>query len=163
MTGDDGREMSGAQPGSSSTNGERNGAVAAEWVGRSLLAEGAVAPPAQFRMVLVSCLAAGIGLVAGFLAYLLYRLIGFLTNVFFFHRLSADFASARLNHLGPWVFVITVICGLSVGIIAKYGTQEIRGHDIPEPMDAVLVSARHIEPSFAYRNPIPAAIALATG
>src|SRR5207245_1847764 len=148
MTGDDGREMSGAQPGSSSTNGERNGAVAAEWVGRSLLAEGAVAPPAQFRMVLVSCLAAGIGLVAGFIAYLLYRLIGFLTNVFFFHRLSADFASARLNHLGPWVIAIPVIGGLIVGVMAKYGTPKIRGHGIPEAMEAVLVNRSRTEPRF---------------
>ena len=163
MTGDDGREMSGAQPGSSSTNGERNGAVAAEWVGRSLLAEGAVAPPAQFRMVLVSCLAAGIGLVAGFLAYLLYRLIGFLTNVFFFHRLSADFASARLNHLGPWVIVIPVIGGLIVGVMAKYGTPKIRGHGIPEAMEAVLVNRSRIEPRVAILKPISAAIAIGTG
>src|SRR5438552_5831637 len=163
MTGDDGREMSGAQPGSSSANGERNGAVAAEWVGRSLLAEGAVAPPAQFRMVLVSCLAAGIGLVAGFLAYLLYRLIGFLTNVFFFHRLSADFASARLNHLGPWVIVIPVIGGLIVGVMAKYGTPKIRGHGIPEAMEAVLVNRSRIEPRVAIRRPISAAIAIGTG
>ena len=163
MTGDDGREMSGAQPGSSSTNGERNGAVAAEWVGRSLLAEGAVAPPAQFRMVLVSCLAAGIGLVAGFIAYLLYRLIGFLTNVFFFHRLSADFASARLNHLGPWVIAIPVIGGLIVGVMAKYGTPKIRGHGIPEAMEAVLVNRSRIEPRVAILKPISAAIAIGTG
>src|SRR5438552_18239660 len=163
MTGDDGREMSGAQPGSSSANGERNGAVAAEWVGRSLLAEGAVAPPAQFRMVLVSCLAAGIGLVAGFLAYLLYRLIGFLTNVFFFHRLSADFASARLNHLGPWAIVIPVIGGLIVGVMAKYGTLKIRGHGIPEAMEAVLVNRSRIEPRVAILKPISAAIAIGTG
>src|SRR5437660_7443333 len=163
MTGDDGREMSGAQPGSSSTNGERNGAVAAEWVGRSLLAEGAVAPPAQFRMVLVSCLAAGIGLVAGFIAYLLYRLIGLLTNVFFFHRLSADFASARLNHLGPWVIVTPVVGGLIVGVMAKYGTPKIKGHGIPEAMEAVLVNRSRIEPKVALLKPISAAIAIGTG
>src|SRR5438445_5258216 len=163
MTGDDGREMSGAQPGSSSTNGERNGAVAAEWVGRSLVGEGGVAPPAQFRMVLVACLAAGIGLVAGFIAYLLYRLIGFLTNVFFFHRLSADFASARLNHLGPWVIAIPVIGGLIVGVMAKYGTPKIRGHGIPEAMEAVLVNRSRIEPRVAILKPISAAIAIGTG
>src|SRR5713226_4404314 len=163
MTGDDGREMSGAQPGASSTNGEPSGAVAAEWVGRSLLAEGAVAPPAQFRMVLVSFLAAGIGLVAGFIAYLLYRLIGLLTNVFFFHRLSADFASTRLNHLGPWVIVTPVIGGLIVGVMAKYGTPKIRGHGIPEAMEAVLVNRSRIEPRVAILKPISAAIAIGTG
>lgn len=62
-----------------------------------------ITPPAQFRMVLISFLAAGIGLVAGCIAFLLYKLIGLFTNIFFFHRFSADFSSARLNHLGPWV------------------------------------------------------------
>src|SRR6266849_2735983 len=163
MTGGDGREMPGAQPGASSTNGDSNGAAAAEWVGRSLLAEGAVAPPAQFRMVLVSFLAAGIGLVAGFIAYLLYRLIGFLTNVFFFHRMSADFASARLNHLVPWLIVTPVIGGLIVGVMAKYGTPKIRGHGIPEAMEAVLVNRSRIEPRVAILKPISAAIAIGTG
>jgi hypothetical protein len=53
--------------------------------------ESAITPPAQFRMVLISFLAAGIGLVAGCVAFLLYKLIGLFTNIFFFHRLAADF------------------------------------------------------------------------
>jgi len=114
-------------------------------------------------MALVSFLAAGIGLVAGFIAYLLYRLIGFLTNVFFFHRMSADFASARLNHLGPWVIVTPVIGGLIVGVMAKYGTPKIRGHGIPEAMEAVLVNRSRIEPRVAILKPISAAIAIGTG
>src|SRR6266851_356864 len=163
MTGDDGREMSGAQPGASSTNGEPSGAAAAEWVGRSLLAEGAVAPPAQFRMVLVSFLAAGIGLVAGFIAYLLYRLIGLLTNLFFFHRLSAEFTSPMTNHLGAWAILLPAAGGIVVGVMAKYGTPKIRGHGIPEAMEAVLVNRSRIEPRAAILKPISAAIAIGTG
>ena len=61
-----------------------------------------LAAPAQFRMVLISALAAGIGLLAGVVAFLLYRLIGLFTNIFFYHRWSFDFTSARFNHLGLW-------------------------------------------------------------
>ena len=57
---------------------------------------------ARFRIGLVSLLAALIGLAAGFIAYVLYLLIGFFTNFFFFHRLSFAFSSARNNHLGMW-------------------------------------------------------------
>ncbi|MGB2666225.1 MAG: hypothetical protein WAK48_19635 [Candidatus Acidiferrum sp.] len=64
--------------------------------------ESVITPPAQFRMALISFLAAGIGLIAGCIAFLLYKLIGLFTNIFFYHRLSADFSSARLNHLGLW-------------------------------------------------------------
>jgi hypothetical protein len=55
--------------------------------------------PAQFRMVLISFLSAGIGLIAGLIAYLLYNLIGLFTNIVFYHRFVFAFNSARNNHL----------------------------------------------------------------
>ena len=47
-----------------------------------------LAEPAQFRMVLMSFLAAGIGLLAGLIAFVLYKLIGLFTNLFFYHRFA---------------------------------------------------------------------------
>jgi CIC family chloride channel protein len=125
--------------------------------------ESVVAPPAQFRMFLISFLAAGIGVVAGCIAFLLYRLIGFFTNLFFYHRLAADFTSARMNHLGPWVIVTPVIGGIIVGFMAKYGSPKIKGHGIPEAMEAVLANRSRIEPRVAILKPISAAIAIGTG
>jgi chloride channel protein, CIC family len=119
--------------------------------------------PAQFRILLVSVLAAAIGLVSGCVAFLLYKLIGLFTNLFFFHRWDASFASARFNHLGPWVIVIPVIGGIIVGFMAKYGTPKIKGHGIPEAMEAVLVNRSRIEPRVAILKPISAAIAIGTG
>jgi H+/Cl- antiporter ClcA len=127
-------------------------------VGDTTLAE-----PAQFRMVLVSFLAAGIGLVAGGIAFLLYRLIGLLTNISFYGRFVADFTSARHNHLGLWVIPIPVIGGLVVGVMAKYGSSKIRGHGIPEAMEAVLFNRSRIKPRVAILKPISAAIAIGTG
>jgi H+/Cl- antiporter ClcA len=119
--------------------------------------------PAQFRIVLVSFLAAGIGLAAGLVAYALYKLIGLFTNLFFFHRWSTDFTSVRFHHLGPWVILIPVIGGLVVGVMAKYGTSKIKGHGIPEAMEAVLTNRSRIEPKVAILKPISAAIAIGTG
>src|SRR5260221_9252771 len=68
--------------------------------------------PAQFRMVLVSFLAAGVGLLAGVAAYGLYKLIGFFTNLFFFHRIGTSFDTLRNNPLGAWVIVMPVVGGL---------------------------------------------------
>jgi chloride channel protein, CIC family len=125
--------------------------------------ESVITPPAQFRMFLVSFLAAGIGLVAGCIAFLLYRLIGFFTNIFFYHRFAADFTSARMNHLGPWVIITPVIGGIIVGFMAKYGSSKIKGHGIPEAMEAVLANRSRIEPRVAILKPISAAIAIGTG
>jgi chloride channel protein, CIC family len=120
-------------------------------------------PPAQFRMLLVSVLAAAIGLVAGLIAFILYKLIGLFTNLFFFHRWSTDFSSPQHNNLGWLVIVVPVIGGLIVGVMAKYGTSKIKGHGIPEAMEAVLFNRSRIAPRVAILKPISAAIAIGTG
>ena len=122
-----------------------------------------LAEPAQFRMVLISFLAAGIGLLAGFIAYLLYNLIGLFTNIVFYHRFVFAFNSARNNHLGVWVIVMPVIGGIIVGFMAKYGSPKIKGHGIPEAMEAVLINRSRIQPRVAILKPISAAIAIGTG
>ncbi|MGA9393490.1 MAG: chloride channel protein [Candidatus Sulfotelmatobacter sp.] len=119
--------------------------------------------PAEFRMLLISLLSAAIGLVAGIIAFALYKLIGVFTNLFFFHRWSTDFASAQHNHLGWMVIVTPVIGGLIVGIMAKYGTSKIKGHGIPEAMEAVLFNRSRIAPRVAILKPLSAAIAIGTG
>jgi len=120
-------------------------------------------PTAQFRIVLMSFLAAAIGLVAGLVAYILYKLIGLFTNLFFFHEWSTTFRSVGSHHLGPWVVLVPVIGGLIVGVMAKYGSSKIKGHGIPEAMEAVLVNRSRIEPKVALLKPISAAIAIGTG
>ncbi len=114
-------------------------------------------------MLLVSVLAAVIGFGAGIIAYLLYNLIGLFTNIAFFHRFSFAFSSPRFSHLGPWVIVIPVFGGVIVGLMARFGSQKIRGHGIPEAMEAVLVNRSRIEPKVALLKPVSAAIAIGTG
>jgi H+/Cl- antiporter ClcA len=114
-------------------------------------------------MVLVSFLSAGIGLLAGLIAYVLYNLIGLFTNIAFYGKFQIGFTSARFNHLGLWVILIPVIGGIIVGIMAKYGTPKIKGHGIPEAMEAVLVNRSRIQPRVAILKPISAAIAIGTG
>ncbi len=123
-------------------------------------------PPGEevrFRTGIVSLLAGLIGMAAGVIAYLLYNLIGFFTNLFFYHRISFAFVSARNNHAGLLVILIPVIGGIIVGIMARYGSDKIRGHGIPEAMEAVLINRSRIEPKVAILKPISAAIAIGTG
>ncbi len=122
-----------------------------------------IAEPAQFRMVTVSLLAAGVGLLSGIIAFCLYKLIGLITNIVFYHRFVADFTSARHNQLGGWVILMPVIGGIIVGFMAKYGTPKIKGHGIPEAMEAVIVNRSRIAPRVAILKPVSAAIAIGTG
>jgi H+/Cl- antiporter ClcA len=114
-------------------------------------------------MVLISFLAGGVGLLAGLIAYVLYKLIGFFTNVVFYHRLSAEFISPRHNLLGWSVILVPAIGGIIVGFMARYGTPKIKGHGIPEAMEAVLFNRSRIQPRVAILKPISAAIAIGTG
>ena len=124
------------------------------------------APPAQisaYRIGLISLLAAAIGCAAGLIAFALYDLIGLFTNLAFYHQFSFHFRSPEQSHLGPWVIVIPVIGGLIVGFMAKYGSEKIKGHGIPEAMEAVLTSRSRIEAKVAILKPLSAAIAIGTG
>jgi len=118
---------------------------------------------AEFRMLTVSLLAVVIGLAAGLIAFGLYNLIGLFTNLFFFHRVAFRFDSLQGAHLGAWVIAVPVAGGLLVGLMAKFGTRKIRGHGIPEAMEAVVVNRSRIEPRVALLKPLSAAIAIGTG
>jgi chloride channel protein, CIC family len=126
-------------------------------------AEKGIEASANFRMLLVSITAAVLGVIAGFIAFGLLKLIAFFTNLFFYQRLSLEEVSAQHNSLGPWVVVVTVLGGLIIGLMAKYGSPKIRGHGIPEAMEAVLFSRSRISPRVALLKPLSAAIAIGTG
>ena len=123
----------------------------------------AIGAPVEYRLFWISILSALIGIAAGVIAYLLYHLIGFFTNIAFYHQVSFHFRSPEANTLGPWVIVVPIVGGIIVGFMAKYGSPRIRGHGIPEAIEAVVVSRSRIQPRVAILKPISAAIAIGTG
>src|SRR5882762_7976307 len=119
--------------------------------------------PGVFRLGYISLLAVLVGGIAGVVAFLLYNLIGLFTNLAFYHVWSFHFRSPAENHLGLWVIVVPAIGGIIVGFMAKYGSPKIKGHGIPEAMEAVLASKSRIAARVAILKPISAAIAIGTG
>src|ERR1044072_587357 len=107
-------------------------------------------------------MAAALGLVAGGAAYVLLHLIGLLTNVALFHRFGWGFPSFRHLPRGPWLIVAAVTGGLVVSLLALW-SPVIRGHGIPEAMEAVLSKQSRISPRAALAKPLSAAIAIGTG
>ena len=115
------------------------------------------------RVLGVSCLAIGVGLVTGVIARLLTALIGIITNVVFHGRWSASFASPAGNPLGWLVIGVPVLGGLIVGVMARYGSKAIRGHGIPEAMEQVLFNESRIPARVTFLKPLSAAISIGTG
>ncbi len=115
------------------------------------------------RVVIISLVSIALAAAAGVMAQALTRLIGLVTNLSFYGRLSSEFSSPAYNHLGAWVIVIPVIGGVIVGIMARYGSAAIRGHGIPEAMEQILFGESRIPPRVTFLKPISAAIAIGMG
>jgi len=115
------------------------------------------------RVWLLSGLAVGIGVGATFLAVILLRLIAFFTNLFYYHRFSLLGVSPAGSALGYWMVVVPVFGGIVVGLMARFGSDKIRGHGIPEAIEAILLNRARVDPKIAILKPISAAIAIGSG
>jgi H+/Cl- antiporter ClcA len=115
------------------------------------------------RLIVVCALAIVIAFGAALAAQLLTGLIGLVTNLAFFGRLSTELVSPAANRLGAWVIPVPVLGGLVVGIMARYGSSAIRGHGIPEAMEQILRNQSRIPPRITLLKPVSAAVAIGTG
>ena len=116
------------------------------------------------RVVIVAALSIGIGVLGGLVARLLIALIGLVTNIAFFGRVSTAFVAPGAAHRGPLLVVLIPVVGaLVVGLMGRYGSAAIRGHGIPEVMERVLFGESRIPARVMFLKPLSAAIAIGTG
>ena len=115
------------------------------------------------RVLPIAGLAIVIGVCAAYVATALLKLINLFTNLFFFQRFSLNFASPAAHHLGPYVILVPIAGALVVGLMARYGSDRIRGHGIPEAIEAILMGGSRVEPKVAILKPISAAISIGSG
>ena len=115
------------------------------------------------RMLLLAALAVPIGVISAFIAKALLWLIAEITNLVFFQRFSSDLPSLVHHHLGPWVILAPVAGAIIIGLMARYGSEKIRGHGIPEALEAILLGGSLIQPKVAFLKPLSSAISIGTG
>jgi chloride channel protein, CIC family len=115
------------------------------------------------RVLLIATFAIVIGVVSAYVALALLRLIGFFTNLFFFQRLSTALVTPDAHTLGPWVILVPVAGALVIGVMARYGSERIRGHGIPEAIEAILINGSRIDPKVALLKPLSSAISIGSG
>jgi CIC family chloride channel protein len=115
------------------------------------------------RVLLLGALALPIGIIGAFVAQALLWLIAVFTNLAFFHRLSAEAVSLQGHHFGWWGVLVPAIGGLIIGLMARYGSEKIRGHGIPEALEAILLGRSLIKPKVAILKPVSSAVSIGTG
>jgi H+/Cl- antiporter ClcA len=121
---------------------------------------------AEVRLLWISCIGIGIGALCAVVAWLLQRLIFFFTNLFYFQHFS--FARhgdlwERASDLELTAIIIPVLGGLIIGKMARYGSERIRGHGIPEALEAILIGRSRMSPKVAILKPLSSAISIGSG
>lgn len=119
---------------------------------------------ADKRTVMISVVAIVIAMGAGLAAQFLTALIGLITNISFYNRISTAFVDPAGAH-AHWlrILIVPIVGALIVGLMARYGSSAIRGHGIPEVMENVLFGGSKISPRVLVLKPLSAAIAIGTG
>src|SRR5438067_1709612 len=118
---------------------------------------------ADARVLTLTLLAAVIGVVSALVALALVRLIGLFTHLFYYHEIAGTLVSPAANRLGAWALAVPVGGGLIVGLMARYGSERIRGHGIPEAIAAILINGSRVEPKVALLKPLSSAISIGSG
>lgn len=115
------------------------------------------------RVIVMAAGAILLGVISAFVAVLLLKLIALCTNLFFFGRMSLETISPGENRLGPGMILVPVLGGLIIGAMARYGSDKIRGHGIPEALESILIHGSRIAPRVAFLKPISSAISIGSG
>jgi chloride channel protein, CIC family len=115
------------------------------------------------RVLTISLMAIVIGVIGAFVALALLRLIGLFTNLFFFQRWGTALVSPAGNTLGVFEVFVPIVGALIIGFMARYGSERIRGHGIPEAIEAILINGSRVEPKVALLKPVSSAISIGSG
>jgi H+/Cl- antiporter ClcA len=116
------------------------------------------------RMLLVAAYAVPIGAVSAGVSWALLRLIGFITNGVFYHRLGTSLIAPGAIHHNPALILFAPVAGgLVIGLMARFGSEKIRGHGMPEAIEAILIGGSKVPPRVALLKPVASAVAIGTG
>jgi H+/Cl- antiporter ClcA len=118
---------------------------------------------ADRRLLLTAAIAVPIGAMGTLAAWVLLTLIHFFSNLFFFQTVSTADRSPAGHTMGAWVIVLPVIGGLVVGLMARFGSEKIRGHGIPEAIEAILFGKSRMSPKVAVLKPLSSGIVIGSG
>jgi len=117
---------------------------------------------ADYRMLILAAMALVAGTGGAFGAWALLKLITFATNIFWFGNFS--FAPAAIADRGPWlVLLMPVVGALIVGLMARFGSDKIRGHGIPEAIETILFGDSKLSLKVAILKPLSSAVSIGSG
>src|SRR4051794_30236986 len=117
---------------------------------------------ADYRMLLLSVMATVAGTGGAIAAWALLKLINLTTNILWYANFA--FTPAVIARRGPvLVLLIPVFGALIVGLIARFGSEKIRGHGIPEAIETILFGESRLSLKVAILKPLSSAVSIGSG
>jgi CIC family chloride channel protein len=117
----------------------------------------------QPRVLLITAIAVLVGTAGAIAGLVLLDLIRLVTNIAYFARPSLQHLPLGASPLGVAAVFVPVVGGLLVGLMARFGTEKIRGHGIPEAIEAILLGRSRLDIKVAILKPLSSAISIGTG
>ena len=117
----------------------------------------------DLRMIILAAMALVVGTGGALGAWVLVKLIAIATNLFWFGRFSAEHSVITDAHVGLLVVAIPIIGSLIVGLMARFGSDKIRGHGIPEAIETILFGESRLSLKVALLKPLSSAISIGSG
>ncbi|MDP9096035.1 MAG: chloride channel protein, partial [Pseudomonadota bacterium] len=115
------------------------------------------------RLLILAGMALVVGAGGAFAAWALVKLIALVTNVVWFGVLTTRPAVMADAARTPWMVAAPILGGLAIGLMARFGSEKIRGHGIPEAIEAILIGGSRMSAKVAVLKPLSSAIAIGTG
>ncbi|KAA3450557.1 chloride channel protein [Mesorhizobium sp. SARCC-RB16n] len=115
------------------------------------------------RVLLIAAIAIVVATAAVFAGIALLKLIRLATNIAYFGQFSLADLTLQDTPLGYAAIVVPVIGALIIGLMARYGSEKIRGHGIPEAIEAILLGRSRLDAKVAILKPLSSAISIGSG
>ena len=115
------------------------------------------------RVLMLVAMALVVGTGSAFAAWVLLRAIALTSNLVWFQTLSVQNISLAGAKPGLWMVLAPALGGLIIGLMARFGSEKIRGHGIPEAIEAILIGGSRVQWKVALLKPLSSAISIGTG
>jgi len=115
------------------------------------------------RVLTIATIAVVVATAGLFAGIVLLKLIRLATNIAYFGQFTLDDLKLQDTPLGYAAVVVPVIGALIIGLMARYGSEKIRGHGIPEAIEAILLGRSKLDAKVAILKPLSSAISIGSG
>ena len=115
------------------------------------------------RVLVLIAMALVVGTGGAFAAWVLINLIALVGNAVWLFKISTEPLSFTMVARSPWMVAAPILGGIVIGLMARFGSEKIRGPGIPEAIEAILIGGSRMSPKVAVLKPLSSAISIGSG